>query len=73
MLRRSTVIIWKDEPEKVIVLCGKNDMLREEVSRVPCVVIRAGIWVALTSNPKYVPNPIAYKYREGKLKSNPKG
>ena len=25
-------------------------------------------WEALTSNPKYLRRPIAYKYREGKLK-----
>ena len=37
-------------------------------SRVLLVGYLAGIQVALTSNPKYKPRPIAYEYSDGKLK-----
>ena len=38
------------------------------VSRIPFLGNGVGNWEALTSNRKYVPRPIAYEYREGKLK-----
>ncbi len=40
----------------------------EEVSRVPLLGNGAGIRGTLTSKTKYVSNPIANEYREGKLK-----
>ena len=42
-----------------------------EVSGVLLLETGVGIWEALTSKTKYVSNPIAYKYREGKLKRTP--
>ena len=38
------------------------------VSGIPFLGNGMGTWEALTSNRKYVPRPIADKYREGKLK-----
>lgn len=46
---------------------------KQVVSRVPALDIGLGMRVAPSSKAKHYLSPIAYKYREGKLKSIPEG